>query len=130
MSSSNGSDPWQSGSKHHAGHGHFGKQSGMNADFRYINNDGNSFQSATATSDSSFSLENNTSVYDAAERFGFTKNYQGTNGTVSGVTKVGGHNDHGHIGLQYSSMDWKYTDTPPAVNTPSLFPSTVLPFGF
>ena len=35
MSSSNGSDPWQSGSEHHAGHGHLGKRSGLDVDFRY-----------------------------------------------------------------------------------------------
>ncbi|MBK0378473.1 hypothetical protein [Mucilaginibacter segetis] len=99
ISSSNGSDPWQAGGGHHAGHGHNGTRSGLDADFRYINDDGNSFQSQTATSDSQFSGDNNTAVYSAAKLFGFTKNYQGTNGTISGVTKVGGHNDHGHLGF-------------------------------
>lgn len=113
MSSSNGSDPWQSGSKHHAGHGHNGKQSGTNADFRYIGTDGNSFQSQTATTDSNFSTANNTTVYETAKHYGFTKNYQGTNGTISGITKVGGHNDHGHLGLQYQSLNWKYSQTAP-----------------
>nr|MBA3986180.1 hypothetical protein [Flavobacteriales bacterium] len=78
MSSSNGSDPWQAGFKHHAGHGHLGKRSGLDVDFRYLNSDGNSFQSSNAFKSSSFSSLNNQRVYDAAATFGFTKNYQGT----------------------------------------------------
>lgn len=47
MSSENGSDPTSTPSKassHHAGNGHKGKQSGLNADFRYLNKNGKSFQ--------------------------------------------------------------------------------------
>ena len=117
MSSSNGSDPWQPGSKHHAGHGHLGKRSGLDVDFRYLNSDGVSFQSSNAFKDSSFSSLNNQRVYDAAATFGFTKNYQGTSGSLTGVTKVGGHNDHGHLGLQYKSLDWEYVTTAPTRQT-------------
>jgi len=126
MSSSNGSDPWQLGQRHHAGHGHNGKRSGLDADFRYINNNGSSFQSSTATSSSNFSMSNNTAVYSAANRFGFTKNYQGTAGKIPGVTKVGGHDDHGHLGLVYSNMNWKYVSkapTNPSIRQQYLFPT-------
>jgi hypothetical protein len=105
MSSSNGSDPWQAGQKHHSGHGHKGNRSGLDVDFRYINKDGVSFQSSTATSDSQFSKENNQTVYDNAKKFGFTVNYQGTNGRLTGVTKAGGHNDHGHLGFNRGSAN-------------------------
>lgn len=113
MSSLNGSDPWQSGFKHYAGHGHLGKRSGLDVDFRYLNSDGNSFQSSNAFKCSSFSSLNNQRVYDAAATFGFPKNYQGTSGSLTGVTKVGGHNDHGHLGLQHSNLNWKYVPAAP-----------------
>lgn len=113
MSSSNGTDPWQPGFKHHAGHGHLGRRSGLDADFRYLNADGTSFQSSNAFNNSSFSSFNNQQVYDAAATFGFTKNYQGTSGNLTGAIKVGGHNDHGHLGLQYKSLNWKYVPTAP-----------------
>jgi RHS repeat-associated protein len=113
MSSSNGSDPWQAGLKHHAGHGHLGKRSGLDVDFRYLNIDGASFQSPNAFNNISFSSLNNQRVYDAAATFGFTKNYQGTSGDLTGVTKVSQHNDHGHLGLQYRSLNWKFVPTSP-----------------
>ena len=113
MSSSNGSDPWQFGSKHHAGHGHLGKRSGLDVDFRYMNTEGESFQSSNAFNSSSFSSLNNQRVFDAAAAFGFTKNYQGTSGNLTGAPKVGGHNDHGHLGLQYNSLNWKYISNAP-----------------
>lgn len=113
MSSSNGSDPWQSGFKHHAGHGHLGKRSGLDVDFRYVNTDGVSFKSKNAFNNSSYSSLNNQRVYDAATTFGFTKNYQGTSGDLTGATKVKGHNDHGHLGLQYKGLNWKYVPTAP-----------------
>jgi len=113
MSSSNGSDPWQQGFKHHAGHGHNGKRSGMDVDFRYLNQGGTSFQSVNAFGDSSYSALNNQRVYDTAELFGFTENYQGTKGALSGVKKVKGHNDHGHLGLDYKNLKWKYSRTAP-----------------
>ena len=102
MSSSNGKDPWQPGSKHHAGHGH-GSRSGVDVDYRYINNNGESFQSPTARSDSQFSVSKNQTVYDTAKTFGFTENYQGNspgrNTGITGPKPVGGHNDHGHLGF-------------------------------
>jgi len=113
MSSSNGSDPWEQGFKHHAGHGHLGKRSGMDVDFRYLNKSGKSFQSKNAFGNSSFSTVNNQRLYDAAKTYGFTKNYQGHNGSLSGPTKVNGHNDHGHLGLDYKSLKWKYSKVPP-----------------
>jgi RHS repeat-associated protein len=101
MSSSNGSDPWQSGQNHHSGHGHQGNRSGMDIDFRYLNGDGVSFQSASATTDSQFSSANNQTVFDTAVKFGFTVNYQGTAGSspLTGPSRVSGHNDHGHLGF-------------------------------
>lgn len=119
MSSSNGSDPWQAGGGgHHKGHGHNGARSGMDVDFRYINNDGESFQSETATSSSHFSLSYNTSVYQTANNFGFTKNYQGTQGKIPGVKKVDAHNDHGHLGLNHANMNWIYVASAPVLSTP------------
>ena len=89
----------QPGGFHHGGHGHNGNRTGLDVDFRYIDNDGASFQSPTATTSSDFSSSKNTAVYNAGTRFGFTRNYQGSEGTVPGVTKVGKHNDHGHLGM-------------------------------
>lgn len=109
MSSSNGSDPWQPGGRHHAGHGHDGNRSGLDIDFRYMNNNGVSFQSQTARSDAQFSVQNNQTVYDTARTFGFTTNYQGTNrgnnGDIQGVTRAGGHNDHGHLGFNQADAN-------------------------
>jgi hypothetical protein len=121
MSSSNGSDPWQAGFDHHAGHGHLGKRSGLDIDFRYLNTDGASFQSPNAFNSSSFSTLNNQRVYDVAAIFGFTKNYQGTSGSLVGVTKVGGHNNHGHLGLQYKNLNWKHVSTAPTIQQNSGF---------
>ena len=102
MSSSNGRDPWETGFPHHSGHGH-ASRSGVDVDFRYLNRSGASFQSKTATTDSQFSVEKNQAVFDVAKRFGFTSNYQGTGGKLKGVTKAGGHNDHGHLGFNQGS---------------------------
>lgn len=115
MSSSNGSDPWQFGSKHHAGHGHNGKRSGLDVDFRYISTEGKSFQAKNAFNSSLFSTENNQKVFDTASIFGFTKNYQGQSGNLTGATKVGGHNDHGHLGFQQSSLKWTFVAKPPVL---------------
>jgi RHS repeat-associated protein len=102
MSSSNGSDPANGGAGtfHHAGHGHMGKRSGLDIDFRYIGDDGNSFRGVM--SDNRFNLNKNKAVYNAAFRFGFDpKNtYQGTTGSIQGVKTMGGHNNHGHLGLK------------------------------
>jgi len=109
MSSSNGSDPYQAGGQHHAGHGHNGNRSGLDIDFRYLNNNGVSFQSPTARSDPQFSVPNNQSVYDTAVMFGFTTNYQGNirgaNGQIPGVTPNGLHNDHGHLGFNLADAN-------------------------
>jgi len=109
MSSSNGSDPWQSGQIHHDGHGHRGNRTGEDIDFRYLNNNGVSFQSQTARSDPQFSVQNNQTVYDTARTFGLTTNYQGTNrgnnGEIQGVTRAGGHNDHGHLGFNQANAN-------------------------
>ncbi len=116
MSSSNGSDPWQAGSKHHAGNGHRGKRSGIDVDFRYLNTDGVSFQSANAFKNDSYSLENNQIVFDTAKIFGFDINYQGTSGNIVGPKKAGGHNDHGHLGLTIVNVNWKFTSKKPGLN--------------
>ncbi len=112
MSSANGSDPWQPSmanktakNGHHSGHGHNGVRTGLDVDFRYVNGDGASFQSKTATSDPQFSAEKNQTIYDTAKKFGFTTNYQGTSGKLTGVTRVGGHNDHGHLGFNRGSAN-------------------------
>ncbi len=102
MSSSNGSDPANAGINtfHHGGHGHTGKRTGLDADFRYIGEDGKSYQGVM--SNSNFSISNNNAVYNAAKKFGFDYNntYQGTTGTLQGVKTMGGHNNHGHLGAK------------------------------
>jgi hypothetical protein len=113
MSSSNGSDPWQQGSDHHQGHGHLGTRSGIDIDFRYLNTDGLSFQSPNAFGSAQFSADNNQSLYNAARTFGFTTNYQGTNGTLTNVNQASGHNNHGHLGLNYSDLNWSYVRQAP-----------------
>ncbi len=113
MSSSNGQDPWQPGFEHHAGHGHGGNRKGIDVDFRYLDTNGVSFRSANAFGSNSFSATNNQRVFDTAETFGFTRNYQGTNGTLSGVTKVNGHNDHGHLGLVHADLNWRNVPNAP-----------------
>ena len=110
MSSSNGSDPANAGSGafHHAGHGHMGKRSGLDADFRYIGGNGSSYQGVM--SNSQFNVGNNKSVYDAAFRFGFDpKNtYQGTKGSIPGVKTMGGHNNHGHLGMKRNPSNFNF----------------------
>lgn len=103
MSSSNGSDPWESGI-HHKGHGHGGNRIGVDIDFRYLNTEGTSFHSSNAFLDSKFSADNNQWFFDTAKTFGFTANYQGPSGTLTGIKKVAGHNNHGHIGLVIADM--------------------------
>ncbi|MBA3632389.1 MAG: RHS repeat-associated core domain-containing protein [Acidobacteria bacterium] len=114
MSSSNGRDPWEKGFEHHKGHGH-DKNSGLDIDFRYINKDGVSFPDpnlADARSSSKFSVEKNQTVYDAAETFGFTDNFQGKiqgkNTGLQGVPTADKHNDHGHLGFVAGSRRVKY----------------------
>ncbi len=109
MSSENGSDPTSSpekASSHHAGHGHKGKQSGLNADFRYLNKTGKSFQGLSSSG--SFDDSKNKELFNIAFKFGFNKNYA-TGKTYSGVnSKVGGHYDHGHFGtlsIKYQTVE-------------------------
>jgi len=102
MSSENGSDPWQSGFSHHAGHGHNGTRKGLDVDFRYLNSSGKSFQGKNTSS--SFDSSKNKTVFELAHKYGFKKNYC-TNvvvvfgESISGVSNVSDHKDHGHIGL-------------------------------
>jgi hypothetical protein len=99
MSSENGSDPTSSPSDadtHHAGHGHKGKQSGLNIDFRYLDTNGKSFQGLSSSK--SFDDSKNKKFFEIAFKYGFNKNYA-TGKEYSGVnSKVGKHYDHGHIG--------------------------------
>ena len=99
MSSSNGTDAWGPGSKHHAGHGHLGTRTGVDVDFRYLDITGMSFQDAHATTSSTFSQENTQRVYNRAAMFGFHTNYHGQEGPeFDNAVPASGHNDHGHLG--------------------------------
>ena len=102
MSSSNGSDPANAGKNtfHHAGHGHMTKRSGLDADFRYIGKNGSSFQGVM--SNKKFNVKNNQTLYNLAKQFGFDpqNTYQGTSARIPGVKKMGGHNNHGHLGMK------------------------------
>jgi len=102
MSSDNGSDPWQSGFSHHAGHGHKGKRKGLDVDFRYLNTSGISFHGYNSSNN--FDSTKNKTFYELAYKYGFKKNYCTNMNTVfgeniSGVSDVSEHIDHGHIGL-------------------------------
>ncbi|WP_264857550.1 hypothetical protein, partial [Capnocytophaga catalasegens] len=102
MSSENGSDPWQKGSFHHAGHGHLGRRKGLDVDFRYLNNSGVSYQGTHSSS--AFDKNKNKTIFQLAYKYGFRKNYC-TNAfsvfgeKILGVVDVGNHADHGHLGL-------------------------------
>lgn len=77
-----------------------GNRIGYDIDFRYLNGNGVSFQSQTASTDARFSEQNNNTVFDTANRFGFTTNYQGTDGPqINNAIRYRGHNDHGHLGF-------------------------------
>ena len=99
MSSDNGSDPTSTpstASSHHAGHGHLGKQSGLNVDFRYLDTNGKSFQGLSSSD--SFDDSKNKDFFKIAFKYGFNKNYA-TGKSYSGVnSKVKSHYDHGHLG--------------------------------
>ena len=103
MSSENGSDPWQKGSNHHAGHGHKGNRKGLDIDFRYLNKSGISFHGKHSSS--IFDKSKNKVIFQLAYKYGFRKNYCTNASSVFGekilgiVEGVGGHEDHGHIGL-------------------------------
>jgi RHS repeat-associated protein len=98
MSTSNGSDPGTD-DFHHKGHGHMGKRSGLDIDFRYIGSDGTPFQGLIT--DEKFNSSKNQLFYVLAFWFGFDpKNtYQGKGGGLEGVKKMGGHDNHGHLGM-------------------------------
>ncbi len=113
MSSANGSDPWEPGYDHHGGHGHLGNRSGIDVDFQYLNTAGNSFKSANAFTNSQYSSENNQRVFDVAKTFGFTNNFQGQSGSLKNVTNYDDHNNHGHLGLNYSKLNWTYVKNAP-----------------
>lgn len=117
FSSSSGSDPWQPGGRHHAGHGHLGTRTGIDVDVRYLNTSGNSFQSANAFTNDSYSRENNQTLFTTAELFGFTKNFQGLSGDLTGPRKINAHNDHGHLGLEPSKLNWAYVRRAPILQT-------------
>ncbi len=105
MSSSNGSDPWDSKFRstnwngHHSTHGHKGNGTGTNIDFRYIGTDGSSRRGNWASSPNLFSRKKNQALFDLAKKWGFTKNFRGTVVPVSGTRAARGHNDHGHLGF-------------------------------
>ena len=108
MSSENGSDPWDINNVttrnianktygHHAGHGHFGTQSGVNIDFRYLATNGVSFQGRWDT-DSRFDDDKNRAFFEIANAYGFGRNYA-TGKDYAGVNpSVPSHYDHGHLG--------------------------------
>jgi hypothetical protein len=118
MSSSNGSDPWEHGQNHHAGHGHHGNRSGENADFRYVDRNGRAFQDAQATTDPRFNAENNQLIYDTARNFGFTQNFQGRGSNLPDVTVAQGHNDHGHLGYEHNPDRIRIGRPPAPVRAP------------
>ncbi len=114
MSSDNCSDPGAPGLKHHGGHGHLKKRIGLDIDFRYLNNHGISFKNQTATSSSNFNDIYNQTIYNVAADYGFTVNYQGLQGTkLDNASRLSGHNNHGHLGLNYNNLNWKYVNTAP-----------------
>lgn len=118
MSTSNGSDPawWARNKKgklkdkHHKGHGHNGRRSGQDIDFRYVSTSGRSFQSSTATTDPRYSQELNQALYNTSSQFGFNANYEGTSGPdLDNARRVGGHNNHGHLGYGDNGRGVSYT---------------------
>jgi hypothetical protein len=104
MSSNNGSDPWEYEANkknmpfgHHAGHGHFGIQSGQNIDFRYLDKTGKSFYGKW-NSNLDFDDNKNFKLFEIAFAYGFQKNYA-TGKKYAGVnSSVPSHYDHGHFG--------------------------------
>lgn len=103
MSSENGSDPWQAGFPHHAGHGHFGNRTGLDIDFEYIGNNGTSYNGFNTAAN--FNPAYNATIFQLAYKYGFTENYftgdQQTllGGSIPGLSNISGHADHGHLGF-------------------------------
>ena len=110
MSSSNGSDPANGGygTFHHSGHGHMGVRSGLDVDFRFIGNNGLSYQGLM--SDKKFNNKFNLDVYKIAFKYGFDpeKSYQGKIGALIGIVTMGGHNNHGHLGFKKNPSNFNY----------------------
>lgn len=129
MSSSNGSDPWSPGGTHHVGHGHNGNRVGVDIDFRYIGENGESrqgnFEIVSSgnpdrnnyyVSASGFSIKKNQSVFDLAAKFGFTRNFHDvvekeagrltapTSSNFRNASQYDGHRDHGHLGFEAGSI--------------------------
>lgn len=111
MSSENGSDPGKPGS-HHSGHGHLGKRIGMDADFRYLNNEGKSVRGVCT--ESWFNRDKNKEVFDKAIKYHLNYNFT-SDKTLSleyvkwndekpklkvvHYDKSNSHLDHGHTGI-------------------------------
>jgi RHS repeat-associated protein len=108
MSSSNGSDPWDSRFRtqdwngHHSSHGHMGNGTGQHIDFRYVDSHGNSKRGNWAESPGMFSRGRNQAVFDLAKRWGFGKSLRGLSVPIRGTRAAKGHNDHGHLGFDLS----------------------------
>ena len=108
MSSSSGSDPWQPGASHHAGHGHLGTRKGKDVDFRYLGVNGKSFQGLNTAPN--FDKEKNITFFEIAYKFGFRKNFctgaeHILGKRVLGVRDIKSHKDHGHIGLTSENIE-------------------------
>jgi hypothetical protein len=108
MSSEDGKDPWQPGSKHHSGHGGKKGRKGLDIDFRYLDTKGVSFHGNN--SNSKFSKSKNKDFFEIAYKYGFGKNYCTNMKTVlgenvKGVKDIGAHKDHGHIGLSNQKIE-------------------------
>ena len=122
MSSENGSDPWEKGyvkpnnkhksRGHHSGHGHLGKRSGLDIDFRYMDKEGNNIQHEKASSLDKFSIEKNKLIFDKAIKYHLNYNFTSNKDLSDKYSKkneynlkvvhydaYNGHRDHGHIGL-------------------------------
>lgn len=46
-----------------------------------------------------FDKAKNEALYTLANKWGFTANYTGPNTPISGITRSGGHDNHGHFGF-------------------------------
>ncbi|MCO6510071.1 MAG: RHS repeat-associated core domain-containing protein [Aridibacter famidurans] len=108
MSSSNGSDPWdsrfrsESWNGHHATHGHKGNGTGQSIDFRYVDGNGQSRQGNWVTNPGRFSVYKNQAVFDLAKKWGFGKSLRGYSAPIRGTRAASLHNDHGHLGFDLS----------------------------
>ncbi|HUF05415.1 MAG TPA: RHS repeat-associated core domain-containing protein [Aridibacter sp.] len=108
MSSSNGSDPWDSRFRsadwngHHATHGHKGNGTGESIDFRYVDKNGQSRRGNWVTNPGRFSPSKNQAVFDLAKKWGFGKSLRGYSAPIKGAKAAAKHNDHGHLGFDLS----------------------------